>query len=131
MTPQEHRQRIWRWSPVGWLPIASYAMLVGYACFAMSVVGHWPYYAHPDPKDLPGGSLVKVVTFTTLAGLASVVLIPAAFGFSRLVAAWQKKESLTLQQSAARMYLFGAIVWCIDLGLKSAGRHSLTSWILD
>lgn len=131
MTPQENHPRNWRWSPAGWLPIASFAILLGYACFAASVNGHWPYYAHPDPKDLSGAVLSHVVMFATLMGLLSVLLVPAAFGVSRILAAWKRQDPLTIEPGAARMYLVGAIVWCIDLALMSADRRSLTSWILD
>lgn len=34
------------------VPLAAYGMLMGFAWRAYLQVGHWPYYSHPDPKDV-------------------------------------------------------------------------------
>jgi hypothetical protein len=33
-------------------PVLLILSLLGYACQARLHLGHWPYYEHPDPKDL-------------------------------------------------------------------------------
>ena len=116
--------------PVSVLPIVCYAALLAYAIYAALVVGHWPYYSHPDPKELPAGALTAAVLVITLFGLLSVVLIPVVYAGYRAIALWKRWQFRTAVSSIV-IFTIGAAVWAIDFTLIHVGKHSLISWILD
>ena len=116
--------------PVSVLPLVCYAALLAYAIYAATVVGHWPFYAHPDPKDLPAGQLTALLGGLTLLGLASCVLIPVVY-FIRRAATSSKKQQFQAAVSSITLFAVGAAIWAIDFTLIHVGKHSLISWILD
>lgn len=99
------------------LPLACYGALIAYACYAAMVVGHWPYYSHPDPKQLPGRPLVGVFAFITMLGLLSVVVLPAAYGAYRAIAA-SKEWTLPAQMKPVLLYSMGAAIWVLDVAAE-------------
>jgi hypothetical protein len=117
-----------RLSPI---PLVCYAILVTYACYATVTIGHWPYYAHPDPKELPFRPLMNVVVLTTFAGLLSVVGLPLLHSLHSLWQTWRKTERRPLSAGTLTFYLAGAVAWIADLTLTFADKRSLTSWIFD
>jgi len=66
-------------------PVLLILALLGYAFQARLHLGHWPYYAHPDPNDLgwwlQDGALRLGFTGFPLTALGAVCL--AIFGRSR------------------------------------------------
>ena len=114
------------------LPLLGYAVLLGYAGYATVVIGHWPYYAHPDPKDLPGPTLLRIVSGAMAVSLAMVVALPIGYAIRRAVAAW-KKQSLAPHPAPLLIYGAGALVWILDLAAEFTPLpwSSLTSWMLD
>lgn len=114
------------------LPLACYGALIAYACYAAMVVGHWPYYSHPDPKQLPGRPLVGVFAFITMLGLLSVVVLPAAYGAYRAIAA-SKEWKLPAQIKPVLLYSMGAAIWVLDVAAEfnDLPWPSLMSWIFD
>ena len=114
------------------LPLASYAALLAYACYGAVVVGHWPYYAHPDPKELPVQVLLHIATIIMLMGVLSVLLLPIVYAAWRLVMRLQHRP--VLQDSVwVWVYVAGAIAWIIDFSALHGKMpwHSVISWILD
>src|SRR5688572_6312001 len=75
------------------LPLACYGALIAYACYAWFQIGHWPYYAHPDPKELPHRELLSIMTAVFLVGVGSVILVPVGYPVWRGVMTWRKKPA--------------------------------------
>jgi hypothetical protein len=114
------------------LPLLCYALMVAYAGYGAAVVGHWPYYAHPDPKGLPVPALLTVAAIAMLVGSLSVLLLPLAYAGWRLVLR-QKRRSLPAHRTWVWLYAAGAAVWIADFAALH-GRmpyHSIVNWILD
>jgi hypothetical protein len=114
------------------LPLACYALLFAYACYGAVVVGHWPYYAHPDPKQLPVRALAFAATFILLVGAFALLLLPVGYAIWRLI--------LKLKQQAAPnhrvwviLYAAGATFWIADYAAlhRRLPWHSIINWILD
>lgn len=112
------------------VPLLGFAALFGYACYAATVVGHWPYYSFPDPSDLPAEHLGAPLVLVSLLSFALVLLIPVAYLIYRILARVRKWE-LREQKGAYVWYAVGAAPWLLDLAIAGASRYSLISWILD
>ena len=114
------------------LPLACYVVLIGYACYSWSQTGHWPYYAHPDPQELPHGWLLPLTSIVLLVGLISLVVIPAGYVVGRAIAAG-KGRSMSLHRHTVMLYLAGATLWVLDLAAEftAAPWSSTISWLLD
>ncbi|RXK55768.1 hypothetical protein ESB00_07745 [Oleiharenicola lentus] len=114
------------------LPLVCFLVLFAYGCYGTVVVGHWPYYAHPDPKELPLRPLSYAVALTSLAGILAVLALPIAYTVARGIAAW-RKQPLTLRHGTLPLYFMGSALWVADfVVMKSGGPwHSLLSWIMD
>lgn len=113
------------------IPLACYAVLVAYACFAAAIVGHWPYYSEPDPKNLPLQPLYSIVAYTSLAGVLSIFIVPAIYAGHCLVAKWRRVDLNAKMRRPVTIYCLGAVAWLADLGLTAAGRQTLISWLID
>ena len=106
--------------------------MFGYACYGAFVVGHWPYYAHPDPKELPLRALLNAVAIVMLAGALSLVLLPIVYGLWRLVVKL-KHRAVPNHRTWLILYTTGAMIWIVDFTALH-GRmpwHSILSWLLD
>jgi drug/metabolite transporter (DMT)-like permease len=114
------------------LPLAGFLLLVGFAGYAASIIGHWPYYAHPDPKELGLPRMVTVVGLASLLGLLSIILLPCGYILARMVARWRQRP-LVLSPGTLPLYFAGAALWLIDFTLMHTGGPwpSLLNWILD
>jgi len=112
------------------VPLFSFFVLLAYAGYAATVVGHWPYYSSPDPSDLPATRLAAPLLWVSLLGFALVVLIPVAYVAYRILARLRKWR-LHDQKSAYVWYAIGAAPWVLDLVIAYGSRYSLLSWILD
>ncbi|MEO7413889.1 MAG: hypothetical protein ABIZ81_11075 [Opitutaceae bacterium] len=114
------------------LPLICYAVLVGFASYAASRVGHWPHYSAPDPTELAVHPLTFFVTLTTLLGLFSVVALPIAYGAYRGIAAWKNWPAARVT-AALWLFLLGATVWILDVAAEHTQLpwSSLTGWIFD
>ena len=128
----DHRAVLKAMKTLSILPIVCYGLIVAYACYAAAVVGHWPYYAHPDPKDLPLRGLVYVADIILLIGLVTVVLVPIVYGAYRTKAAWSKVQ-VPPHRAAVGLYCFGALSWVADVAAEFANLpwKSLAGWVAD
>ena len=93
----------------------------------MFEVGHWPYYNHPDPKNLEMPLYYGTAAIAFLVTVLFFVLIPITLVITGLVKwkMWAPKKKRILVTSLV-LYSFGLGVWVID------GRVSgLATWILD
>jgi hypothetical protein len=117
---------------LGVLPLACYAALVVYACYAWIQIGHWPYYAHPDPKELPNRSLLSIASVMFLMGALSVIVIPFAYSLWRVVAVW-RKWPISPHRAPVVLYLAGLAFWSLDYVAVFADLPwtSTISWLLD
>lgn len=105
------------WAAVSWLPMMTFAVPIVFAAVAFVRVGNWPYYSHPDPKDLRLPVLhvaallcYPIALFSFLArGLAAVIWL---VGF-------RKRDLL--------VFLIGAVLWLV--GLPIVGP--LLGWLGD
>jgi len=105
--------------------------LFAYACYAAVIVGHWPYYAQPDPKELPLRPLLSVVGYITAAGAMSVLVLPLMFAICRYYARWRNVHVSKQRRVPTILYLAGAALWIADLTLTFTDHQSLVSWIID
>jgi hypothetical protein len=112
------------------VPLLSFGALLVYACYAATVVGHWPYYSAPDPKDLPASHLTTPLLSFSALGFVLVLLIPIGYLVFRVLARvrkWQLRD----QKGAFVWYAVGAAPWLLDLVLAWASGYSLIVWIMD
>jgi hypothetical protein len=114
------------------LPLACYAGLLAYACYGWFQVGHWPYYAHPDPKELPHDLLLRITSIVFLIGVLSILLTPLVYVVWRTLAAW-KKWSVPAQGGPMILYLTGVTMWVLDFSAEftKVPWTSTISWLLD
>lgn len=114
------------------LPLACYGALIAYACYAWFQVGHWPHYAHPDPKELPHRVLLNLTSVVFLVGVGSVIFVPAGYLVWRGVAAWRKK-AISPHRRPVAVYLTGVALWVLDFAAEFTAMPwtSNISWLLD
>lgn len=95
-------------------------------------MGHWPYYAHPDPKVLPIRWLLEVAELVLLAGIISVAAIPFGYGIYRAVTKWRTID-VQPHGMALGLYCVGTTLWIADIAAEFADLpwHSLAGWVLD
>lgn len=122
---------IWALAPC-LLPLACYGVLIAYACYAWFQVGHWPYYAHPDPKELPHKLLLGITGRVAAVGLISILLVPLGFLVRRLVG-FIRKKPMPWPRQAKLFFLVGAVVWVLDLAaeLSRLPWNSNMGWLAD
>lgn len=114
------------------LPLVGYFVLLAYAGYAASVTGHWPYYAHPDPKQLPLDLLLYIVGVFMLVGALSLVLVPAGYGAWRMLSAVRKRP-VAPHAVWIVVYCVGAVLWIADYSAvhTQAPWPSMIDWLLD
>jgi hypothetical protein len=114
------------------LPLVSYGVLIVYACYAWFQVGHWPYYAHPDPSELPYRLLGYITGVIFLAGAISILLLPVGLLIGRLIAAGRGDSSPSLHRSTV-LYLAGAALWLTDFSAERTAVlwTSNIGWFID
>jgi hypothetical protein len=114
------------------LPLACYAVLFGYAGYGWWMMGHWPYYAHPDPKELPRRVLLSIATVAFIVGALFLVLIPIAYAGWRGAASWRKRPTAPHRKTVL-WYSAGLAVWVLDMipEFTDAPWSSNISWLLD
>ena len=117
---------------VALLPIVCYVVILGYACYGWMTSGQWPYYAHPDPKELPHRALLHIASAAFLIGALSVILIPVGYSGRRAVASWRRRP-VELRRNALLCYVAGLALWVFDLipEFTDAPWSSNISWLLD
>ena len=108
-------------------PLVGYVMLVLLACLAAFNVGHWPYYAHPDPSELG-----LIAPFVIAVSLLSLISIPV-LALSGLVV-WLVKRRARVKFSLTRpmmgLYLAGVLVWGAEW-MRFAAGAGLIEWAID
>jgi hypothetical protein len=105
------------------LPLVCFGVLIAYAGYAWFQVGHWPYYAHPDPKELPHRVLLYITGIFFLVGIFSILLVPVGLLVGRVISARRNYASSPLQRATV-LYLAGAALWLLDL----AAVHTAMPW---
>jgi hypothetical protein len=64
------------------LPALYVPVLWGYGYCASTYLGHWPFYDHPDPKDMHMKLLHSIVWASMLTSLGALLLWPiTAYSF--------------------------------------------------
>jgi hypothetical protein len=114
------------------LPLACFLVIVAYACSAAAVIGHWPSYNNPDPKQLPLRPLLYATDLACLTGVLSVMVLPLAYGIARAVAT-RRKQLFALRPGTLPLYFSGAALWVVDIiSIRTRGPWpSLLDWFLD
>ena len=114
------------------LPLACYAIMLAYAGYGALVVGHWPYYAHPDPKELPLEFLLGAVAIVMLVGVAALLLIPIGYVAWRVAVA-MRHQQIDARRKAVIVYSAGALLWVLDFAALHGDMpwHSTLNWLLD
>lgn len=106
--------------------------MFAYACYGAIVVGHWPYYANPDPKVLPGRLLLNFIGIVMLIGVLSALLLPFGYATWRIVMHLRHRP-LPKHGTWVWVYAAGLVIWILDLTAlyEWMSWHSLISWIID
>ncbi len=117
---------------LGLLPLVSYGVLIVYACYAWFQVGHWPYYSHPDPGELPHRVLNYFTGVIFLVGALSILLVPVSLLIGRLIAG-NREDSSSLLHRATVLYLAGAALWLLDYSAERTAVPwtSNIGWFID
>lgn len=104
-----------------------YLIVLCFAFVAMLKIGHWPYYAHPDPKELGMPIWLAVSSYGFIASALGAFLIPSILALVHLLSrdkdAPKTKGAVIL---ALVIYIIGVGLWVIDF---SMGNFS--NWVLD
>lgn len=109
---------------LAWLPTAWWVACVVAAVRVWLYLGHWPYYGHPDPKDIPAHAgpvpeWVELASF--LFSLLLLVWVPL-FGLRRVVRMrWWLTVSAVLWPAA----------WVGFAALARFDPGGVLDWILD
>jgi hypothetical protein len=113
------------------LPLFGYLALLGFACYASFVVGHWPSYANPDPKTLPAPCLSVAVGSLAVVCIFLVPSVPCILGLVHLVAALRRKPLHGALRLAWAAWAVGLSVWVFEASRAIARRGGLLEWIFD
>ena len=100
-----------------WIPIIAFVALLGFAAVAWVRVGHWPYCANPDPKDL---ALPLLHAAALLAYPLALVSIPACLLV--VILSWD-----SLKRHDVVMFTLGASLWAFALPMTGP----LFEWLID
>ena len=113
------------------LPLACYLLLVAAAVYSWAVVGTWPSYGNPDPKDLPVRTVYTIAIIATLVGIASVVVLPVLeLAFMAVRRAWRKQWRPHGRRIVA-VYGIGALLWIVGVVRWRIDAGGLVNWIFD
>jgi len=114
------------------LPLACYVLLVAAACYSWAVVGRWPSYGTPDPKNLPVRAVHTIASIATLVGIVSVLLLPIAELVCTVVRRLWRKVGRVHDPRIVLFYGIGAVLWIVDvLRWRSIDAGGLVNWIFD
>lgn len=101
-------------------------MLLCFALFSRLKIGHWPYYAHPDPKQLDAPFLHSITLFGFLLSFLAVVIAPLAL----VVAAFIDEKEPGIKKKiffhTMAVYLLGISLWSLDISMGE-----FTNWLID
>jgi hypothetical protein len=102
---------------VSWIPLAGYTFAFAFAVVAYSKVGHWPYYSHPDPKELQ----LPLFHRTALLGvlLAHVGML---VGMLALVFSYRRWKTWQIA-----VFSLGCALWVLEV---FRSEHVFT-WLID
>ena len=107
------------------LPLACYVIILCYAAYAASLIRHWPYYAHPDPKDLPSPTFLYAgAALVMLTGVLSVLTIPIGYSIARVMAV-MKKQALAPHGIWILWFIAGSALWILDF----VATHTDVAWV--
>lgn len=114
------------------LPLLGYGAVIVHACYAWTQVGHWPYYAHPDPKELAHRLPGYIAAVIFVAGALATLLLPFGLLVGRLIAAFRGNASSSLHRATA-LYLAGAALWLLDFSAEQTAVPwtSNIDWFVD
>ena len=113
------------------VPVVGYGVLFAFACIAYLMVGNWPHYSHPDPKEL---SLPIVHGFVRLFMYVSWLLIlgnPLVYVVSAV--GWKNKNAMERLRFLRHIGIFaiGAGLWAFEFYQAHRTNEGLMSWVLD
>ena len=111
------------------LPLVAFVAVVGLACYAWAVAGHWPVYARPDPKDLPDCVWLPIWPWIVAGAVASVVLYPPLAAVSLARAKLSARLWLREHGIGLAVFCLGVGLWAIETSVR--GERGLLSWLLD
>jgi hypothetical protein len=111
------------------VPLVAFIATILLACHSYAVTGHWPYYAHPDPKGLPNGGLVAICLWPVLAAVFSLVVYPL---WALLVFVRTKLENKRLAPEylwSMAVFVLGVGMWVVERFIP--GHSCLLVWLMD
>lgn len=114
-----------RWD--AFLSFVAFAPCIAYYSFAgvtAIYLGHWPYYAHPDPKELPDsfGTAMLVVLFAQVVWVAAFwpILIWAS------VRMWRAQEFIQFMAA-----IVPAVLVLLNWVIMRWDPHGVLDWFWD
>jgi hypothetical protein len=109
---------------VGAFPLVLLAMVFTHAYRASLYLGHWPFYGHPDPKDLPAGFHPSSQLVAYLVPVAAWVLSAIVPGH---VIFWRVRRTLWLIAAIGVVML----IWIASCVIASLNPGGVIEWIID
>jgi hypothetical protein len=114
---------------LGSLPLVAFFTTLAFAAYAWSVTGHWPYYAHPDPKELPLTSVGHLWSASVVLAAVSLGVYPAAAILSFAMGRLSKVDWLRLNTWHVTAFVTGVVLWAGETIVR--GPRCLLSWLVD
>lgn len=110
---------------LGFLLLAPYASILLHAVYCYFLVGHWPSYNNPDPKNLPS-ILGLAASILWLAALVSIALYPLTSLFLKALRKTDANRQERVFSWHLGVFLAGLFFWVLDIQYIH-----LISWELD
>ena len=110
------------------MPVCGYVVLVLYAAVVAQKIGHWPWYSHPDPKDLHWPFATAPVALVTIVAILAIpfgTIALLGIAIARAIRSEFRAHRSLLFRRAAWLGA-GAGLWTCDIV-----RGGLLSWIMD
>jgi hypothetical protein len=110
-------------------PLVAFVATVLLACHSYAVTGHWPFYAHPDPKGLPNGVLLAICFWTFLAAVFSLVIYPLPALHIVVSAKLEHKRLAPGFLWPMAIFVLGVGLWVVERFIP--GNDCLLEWLAD
>jgi len=105
------------------LPWMGLAYIYTFACRAALFLGRWPYYAHPDPKDLPDRFHRSDFLNIVIPTIVSVILTCVVTLLVRRLVPWS--------QAVANALVILLALWLFAVAFNAIDPGGVLDWFAD
>lgn len=109
------------------IPLVGYLLLLSLAIKSYLSTGHWPFYNHPDPKQLNLPFLYHCVGVSLIASIIAFLATPLFIAIHWIRFGNEKQKPRERLRFALLFYLLSISTWGIDIMFGS----NLITWYID